>query len=46
MFELVKIGLLDSGQEVLTSTTKTGPGDLLRLRTKNWRRFLKKNQGN
>jgi hypothetical protein len=31
MSELVKIGLLDSGQETLTSTTKTGPGGLLRL---------------
>jgi hypothetical protein len=31
MSELVKIGLLDSGQEILTSMTKTAPGGVLRL---------------
>jgi hypothetical protein len=29
--EFVKIGLLDSEQEILTSTTKTAPEGLLRL---------------
>ncbi len=31
MSELFKVGLLDFGQEILTSTTKTGRGGLLRL---------------
>jgi hypothetical protein len=31
MSELFKIGLLDSSQEISTSTPKTGPGGLLSL---------------